>query len=128
MKRLHEKMAGLAAQVLAALDTGGSRMGDVASQSLMVESAKAGYQRAVLTREAAEIALKEYQEGIFKQEKKSCETEIKLAQVELESAKRAIPQARERSAKFKQVKTGSAGEPRTPVAVGNRRIRRAAQR
>ncbi len=62
----------------------------------------------MLTREAAEIALKEYKEGIFKQEKKSCETEIKFAGVELENAQRAIPQARERYAKFKQVKTGSA--------------------
>lgn len=110
LKRLQEKMAGLGAQVLAGLDTGVPKEGDVASQSLMVESAKARYQHAQLAREAAGIALKEYREGTFKQSKSSCEAELKLAQVELESAERAIPQARERYAKFKQVKTGSAAD------------------
>jgi hypothetical protein len=82
----------------------------MAIQGLMVESAKAGYDHALLVREAAEIALNEYREALSKQEKKSGETEIKLAQVELESAERAIPQARERYAKIKQVRTGSAGD------------------
>ena len=57
----------------------------LASQSLMVAAAKAGYDKAVLARQAAEVALKEYQEGTFIQEKQACETEIKLAKAELEA-------------------------------------------
>ena len=91
LKRLQEKMAGLAARALAGLDQEIPADGDVASQSLMVESAKAGYQHAVLAREAAEIALKEISGGSSRQEKKSCETQIKLAQVELESARASHP-------------------------------------
>jgi hypothetical protein len=110
LKRLQETMAGLAARALEGLDMNNPTEADMAIQTLTVESAKAGYQHALLVREAAEIALKEYQEAEFKQKKRSCETEIKLAQLELESAERTIPQAKERFAKFKRVKTGSAGD------------------
>ncbi len=44
VKRLHEKMASLGAQVLAPLDTDGSAEGYAASQGIVIESAKAGYQ------------------------------------------------------------------------------------
>ena len=110
LKGLHETMARLAAQVLADVGSDVPAEGGEASQSLVVESAKAGHQQAVLNREAAQIALKEYQENIFKRDKESYETEIKLAQAELESAKRTIPQASERLARFNQVRTGSAGD------------------
>jgi hypothetical protein len=110
LKRLQETMASLGAKVLEGLEINEPTEADIAIQSLMVESAKAGYQRAQLDRETAEIALAEYKEALFNHEKKSIETEIKLAQVELESAQRAVPQARERRAKIKQVRTGSAGD------------------
>ncbi len=71
LKGLHETMARLAAQVLADLGSDVPAEGGMASQSLMVESAKAGHQEAVLNREAAQIALKEYQENIFKRDKDS---------------------------------------------------------
>jgi hypothetical protein len=110
LKRLHEKLASMGGQVLDGLDINEPTEADMAIQGLMVESAKAGNDHALLVCEAAEIALDEYREALSEQEKKSGETEIKLAQVELESAERAIPQARERYAKIKQVRTGSAGD------------------
>jgi hypothetical protein len=110
LKRLQETMAGLGARALEGLEFNEPTDADIAIQSLMVESAKAAYQRAQLDRETAEIALAEYKEAVFNDEKTSIETEIKLAQVELESAQRSIPQARERRAKIKQVRTGSAGD------------------
>jgi hypothetical protein len=110
LKVLQEELAGLGVQVLEGLDMGEPAPGDVASQSLAVESAKAEQQKAILVRQAAEIALKEYQDGSFKQEKKTCETEVELAQAELESAKGAVQPARERYAKIKQASTGSVGD------------------
>lgn len=107
LKKLHEKLAALGTQLLDGLIIDDPTEGDVASQTLMVASAKAGYDKAVLVREAAEVALKEYQEGTFKHEKQSCETEIKLAKAELESADRAVAPAREHFAKIKQASNGS---------------------
>ena len=83
---------------------------DVASQSLTVESAQAGLQQAVLARDAAAIDLKAYEEGIFPQQKKTCEAELAMAQAELESADRAIQPANERFAKIKQASSGSAAD------------------
>jgi hypothetical protein len=107
LKRLQEQLASLGARALEGLDMSDPTADDVAGQSTIVESAEAGHQQAVLAREAAEIALKEYKEGLFKQEKKVRETEVELAQGELESADRAITPAKERYAKIKQVSTGS---------------------
>jgi multidrug resistance efflux pump len=52
-------------------------------QIAVVETAKAAYQNARLTREVAEIAVVEYQEGIFVQDLEEIEGEIKVAEAEL---------------------------------------------
>ena len=51
----------------------------------MVESAKIQFQAAKGARELAQLALKEYQEGIVKQEQAALEAELKLAQDETEA-------------------------------------------
>ena len=107
---MHEQLAALGAQVLDGLVIDDPTEGDVASQTIMVAAAKAGYDKAVLARQAAEIALKEYSDGIFKREQKSCETEVESAKADLEAADRAIRPAREHYAKIKQVSTGSAAD------------------
>jgi hypothetical protein len=107
LKQLHEKLAGLGTEGLA---TNEPTADDIALQVTQVEVAKVGVQRALLLREAAEIALKEYQEGVFPQEKKACESEMEMAQAKLESADRAVPEARQRYARFRHVKTGSTAD------------------
>jgi hypothetical protein len=108
--RLHDQLADLAKRFLAGVDTSEVSDSGLAVQKLRIEAAKAAHQGAVLAREAAEIALKEYQDGVFPQAKKASDAELEMARVELESADRAIPEATQRYARFKQVKTGSAAD------------------
>jgi hypothetical protein len=105
LKRLHDEMATLAIEALAGLEGAEGVGGDVASQGLAVEAAKARYDYARLAREAAEIALKEY-DAMSGQEKESREVDVKLAQAELEKAKEAIKPAKERLARIKQARKG----------------------
>jgi len=53
------------------------------NQKIATQGAEASFQNAKLTREVAEIAVKEYEEGIFLQDKATCEGEIKLAESDL---------------------------------------------
>ncbi len=53
------------------------------NQRIATQGAEASFQNAKLTREVAEIAVKEYEEGIFLQDKATCEGEIKLAESDL---------------------------------------------
>jgi multidrug efflux pump subunit AcrA (membrane-fusion protein) len=53
------------------------------NQKISTQSADAAYQNAVLTREVAEIAVTEYEEGTFVQELQTVEGEIKLAESDL---------------------------------------------
>jgi HlyD family secretion protein len=53
------------------------------NQKITTESAKASFQNATLTREVAEIAVVEYVEGIFLQDLKTVDGEIKLAESDL---------------------------------------------
>ena len=61
--------------------------------------AEAAYKQAVLTREVAEYAVKEYDEGVFKQEKATLEAQIALARSDLERAidQVADPDSKDRS-------------------------------
>ena len=56
------------------------------NQKITTESAKANFANATLTREVAEIAVREYVEGIYKQDLATVEGEIKLAESELSRA------------------------------------------
>ncbi len=84
--------------------------GEIASETVMVESAKAKERYSRLARQAAEMALREYQEGIFNEEKTSAEAELKLAQDDLARVQPQIAQARERLAKIKQTRGGSTSD------------------
>src|SRR5208337_3901199 len=53
------------------------------NQKIATQGAEASFQNAKLTREVAQIAVKEYEEGIFLQDKATCEGEIKLAESDL---------------------------------------------
>ena len=56
------------------------------NQKITIESAKAIYQNARLTREVAEIAVVEYEEGIYKQDLADLDGDIKLAEMEMSLA------------------------------------------
>ena len=104
-------MAGLAARALAGLDRNNPTEGDMASQSLMVESAR-GW---IPTRPARARGRRNRPQGVSRgtnsnKTRSPAKPRSNWPRLELESAERAIPQARERYAKFKQVKTGSAGD------------------
>jgi hypothetical protein len=102
LRKLHEELVNLCNQVLGSFETESSPDLDVVSHGLKVESAKANYHNAQLKREAAEITLKEYEEGNFKQEKASAEGELKLAEFQLRKAEPLIGRAKERLAKIQQ--------------------------
>ncbi len=53
------------------------------NQKIATQGAEASFQNAKLTREVAEIAVKEYEEGIFLQDEATCKGEIKLAESDL---------------------------------------------
>jgi multidrug resistance efflux pump len=56
------------------------------NQKIATQGAEASYQNARLTREVAEIAVKEYEEGIYLQDKATILGEIKLAESDLARA------------------------------------------
>src|SRR5271166_266241 len=56
------------------------------NQKIATQGAEASFQNAKLTREVAEIAVKEYEEGIFLQDKATAEGEFKLAESDLARA------------------------------------------
>jgi hypothetical protein len=108
LKELREALSGLAMRALARIEQDGAGEGDIASQRLMVESAKAQFEAAKGARELAQLALKEYQEIIIKTEQAALEAELKLVQDELKRATSKLDQAKERYAKIKAASNGSA--------------------
>ena len=56
------------------------------NQVITTKGADAAYQNARLTREVAEIAVEEYEQGVYKQNLESCKIEIALAQSDLKRA------------------------------------------
>jgi HlyD family secretion protein len=56
------------------------------NQKIATQGAEASYQNARLTREVAQIAVKEYKEGIYLQDKATIQGEMKLAESDLKRA------------------------------------------
>ena len=107
LKELQETLSGFAIRTLANIEQEGPQEGDISSQRLMVESAKAQFEAAEGARELAQLALKEYKEGIVKQEHAALEAELKFAQDELKHATAKVDQAKDRYAKIKAASKGS---------------------
>ena len=64
------------------------------NQKITTKSAEANHENAKLTREVAEIAVVEYEEGIFKQDFATVEGEIKLAESDLSRSEDRLDWAR----------------------------------
>jgi HlyD family secretion protein len=64
------------------------------NQKITTKSAEANHENAKLTREVAEIAVVEYEEGIYKQDLSTVEGEIKLAESDLSRSEDRLDWAR----------------------------------
>jgi hypothetical protein len=108
LKTLQGEIAVLGTQALGRPGAANRPEDDAVNQRITIESAKANYQNAQLTREVAEITILEYEEGIFKQDQATVEGELKRAESELSGAPEAIQLAKEKLALIKQLSKGSA--------------------
>ena len=74
-------------EIVCQLDSASLR-DQLVNQKITTKSAEANHENAKLTREVAEIAVVEYEEGIFKQDLATVEGEIKLAESDLSRARK----------------------------------------
>ena len=79
---------------------------NVVAQSISVQGADATYQNAKLSREIAEIAVKEYEQGIYLQNVATAEGEMRLAESD---AKRGTDQIKHSSEILERVKKAASG-------------------
>jgi multidrug resistance efflux pump len=82
---LPEGTAVTKGQVVCELDSS-ALQDNLKNQRIATLGAEAAYQQSKLTREVAEIAVTEYVEGVYKQEKETAQGEIALAKSELKRA------------------------------------------
>ena len=86
------------------------------NQRITTESAEAAYQNAKLAREVAEIAVREYNEGIYKQEQETLKGEIAAARSAIQKAESRLERtrrARQRLNRGRWPEEGVPGRPRT---------------
>ncbi len=86
---------------------GTSRDLDIQSQRIKVQGAEATYQNAKLTREIAEIAVKEYMEGIYVQDLATVEAEVRLAEEDIKETSQDLEKCRDTFERIKKISTGS---------------------
>jgi hypothetical protein len=110
LKTCHERLAAIGPTVLAALNDLGQAKDQLTDQMITTESAKANFGNAKLTREVAEIAVVEYQEGIFIQDQATIEGELKLAESAWLRAKAAVEGTQERLRRIKAASKGTAAD------------------
>jgi HlyD family secretion protein len=80
-------------EIVALLDSAALK-DQLTNQQIATKSAAASYENAKLTREVAEIAVKEYVEGIYLQDLQTVEGEIKLAESDLSRSEDRVDWAR----------------------------------
>ena len=110
LDKLQEEILDLGAQVLGRLEKA-DRPGiedAIINQRIRVQSSEGNFENAKLTREVAEIAILEYEEGIFKQDLSTAEGEILLARNNWERARDSIEATETRLAKIKKASRGTA--------------------
>ena len=83
------------------------------AQQLVTRRAEANYHRARLSREVAEIAVLEYEDGIFKQDLATVEAEIKLAESDLSRSEDRLDWAKRMHKKGFVSKAGLTSEQQT---------------
>ena len=89
LTRCRERLAELAGTVVENRSRLDRLRDEQTTQAIAVESSKTNFANATLAREVAEIAVVEYKEGIFKQDKATAEGEHKRAEQRSGSGRRA---------------------------------------
>jgi RND family efflux transporter MFP subunit len=89
---------------------------DLVNQRITTKSAEANYQNATLAREVAEIALKEYVEGVFVSELQAVKSEIAAAETAGQKAEERLERTRRAHNRLDGVLTAKAGA-RTPSDI-----------
>ncbi len=104
---LRGQLSDLVEHLLAAITPRGWSDRDEASQSFFVESAKTRLKAASLELDAAKMALKAYQDAIFKSQQREYEAELELARSDVKRAAPRLEQAKERDRKIPKAPEGS---------------------
>ena len=81
LKGSHERIAALGASVIAEIDDQARSSREATNLTIGIRSAEAQYQQAKSVREIAEIAVLEYEQGIYVQDEVTAKGEIKLGRV-----------------------------------------------
>jgi hypothetical protein len=110
LNKLRDEILSLGAAALEGGDGGARPASSVPNQRITVLSASAKYENAKLTRQVAEIAVVEYEEGIFKQDLATAMGELKLAEADAARAVDMIELAKKRLAEIRQVSKSSSSE------------------
>jgi hypothetical protein len=87
---------------------------NIENQTIKTQGAEAAYQNAKLTREVSEIAVKEYEEGIYLVDQARAEGEARLAESDI---KRSMDNIVESSALLERIKKISSGSMQDTLAV-----------
>jgi HlyD family secretion protein len=85
------------------------------NQKITAQQAEANYKQALLTREVAEYAIKEYREGLYKQDQQILKAEVARAQADIERARARLDRARRALEKLEE--QGGPGAAKTPADV-----------
>jgi RNA polymerase sigma factor (sigma-70 family) len=88
--------------LVAELDSAALR-DQLTNQRITTQSAQANYQNARLNREVAEIAVKEYEEGIYLADRATIQGEIKLAESASQKAKARLERTRRSRQKLNEI-------------------------
>jgi hypothetical protein len=107
---LREEIARLGGVLTGSTGSVDSLRDAAVNQQLTAMSASAAYETSKLTREVAEIAVKEYEEGIFLQDLQTAQGELKLSEFDASRAVDEIEIAKQRLAAIKKASKGSAGD------------------
>ncbi len=80
---------------------------DIVTQGINIQTADAAYQNAQLTREVNEIAVKEYEEGIYLQNLATAEGEVRLAESDIKRSMEEVVDSAALLEKIKKISSGS---------------------
>ena len=110
LKKQHDQMIGLANRLIRRSDGYDNLVNQRTNQQITVESAVASFINAQLTREVAEIAVVEYEQGVFRQDIDIAEGERRLAESDLSRARDVLEFGKAQLAKIKQASKGSTAD------------------
>jgi hypothetical protein len=108
LKTQHDRIIELANQSLGARGMRQRLEDQLVNQQITTKGVEAAYLNARLTREVAEIAVKEYSEMTFPQDKETAEFEVRLSRDDVDVTRNSVEQSNEQLAKIERASQGSA--------------------